>query len=264
MIGFYENIGLYLSKEKMAAKSDPASQIKDITWILFDLDGTVLYLDPPGVDTFHTYAGEFGVPITPRNARNAERWINRYWAQSKELEEDTRRFGPRENNGAFWRNHARRHLNALGVNGKRAEALAGKITERMIAEYQPKPYVPLEIYQTLDALKVGGYDLGMVSNRQAALHDVLEEFELSEFFEVACSAGEIGYWKPDPRILHTVGSEIGLELGKTAYVGDNFYADVRAARKAGVTPVLLDPKGLFPQVRSLVIRRFAELRDIFR
>jgi HAD superfamily hydrolase (TIGR01549 family) len=247
----------------MVTQGRKSNQQRHISTIFFDLDGTVLYLDPPGSETFHSYAKEMGVPVTANDARRAERWINRYWAQSQELIEDTSRFGTRDNNGAFWRNHARRHLNVLGINGSGAEDLAARITERMFDEYRPKEHVPDEVYETLGALKKRGYFIGMVSNRKAPLQDVLLEFGLTDIFEIASAAGEIGYWKPDPRILTSVASDAGLKPQEMAYVGDNFYADVGAARAAGITPILLDPKGLFPQVNSLVVRQFADIQRIF-
>jgi FMN phosphatase YigB (HAD superfamily) len=42
-------------------------------------------------------------------------------------------------------------------------------------------------------------------------------------------------------------------------VGDNYWADVVGARRAGVTPVLLDPQGLFPEADCLVLDELDDL-----
>lgn len=247
----------------MGASRDQAGQLENKSTILFDLDGTILHLDPPGLETFHNFIQEMGVQFTRANARKAERWVYRYWAQSPELLEDTERFGPRDNNGAFWRNHARRHLMVLGVDPAEADALSGKVTEWIFSDYRPTEYVPEEIFETIQLLSQRGYYLGIVSNRNAPLKSILEQFGMDEFIEVACAAGEVGYWKPDPRIFMSVAAETGIDLRETVYVGDNFYADVRAARSAGLTPILFDINRLFPQAKCLIIRNFSELQSIF-
>ena len=75
---------------------------------VLDLDGTIRHSHPPEVETFHRWAAELGVPVTPERARGAERWLHAYWAQSDELVDDDRAAGG-DRTGVFWRRHARRH-----------------------------------------------------------------------------------------------------------------------------------------------------------
>jgi FMN phosphatase YigB (HAD superfamily) len=43
---------------------------------------------------------------------------------------------------------------------------------------------------------------------------------------------------------------------QTLYIGDNYFADVVGARRAGLRPVLYDPKGLFHEPGCPVIASF--------
>ena len=42
-------------------------------------------------------------------------------------------------------------------------------------------------------------------------------------------------------------------------LGDNFYADIEGARKAGLHPILLDPEQVFPKPGCPVIHSLAEV-----
>ena len=50
-----------------------------------------------------------------------------------------------------------------------------------------------------------------------------------------------------------------MHPSEAAYVGDNYFADVVGARAAGLTPVLLDPRGIFDDPECAVIHSFTEL-----
>jgi FMN phosphatase YigB (HAD superfamily) len=46
---------------------------------------------------------------------------------------------------------------------------------------------------------------------------------------------------------------------ETVYVGDNYFADVVGSRRAGLHPVLYDPRGIFPEADCSTIKSFDEL-----
>ena len=113
--------------------------------------------------------------------------------------------------------------------------------------------------ETLTGLKTAGYTVGLVSNRHRPLHKAINELGLDGIFAFALAAGEVDVWKPDPGIFFVVMERTGLRPETCVYVGDNYYADVISARAAGLTPVLLDPEGIFPQADCKVIGRLPEL-----
>ena len=160
---------------------------------------------------------------------------------------------------AFWVRYSRRLLEAVGateIGDSHAEAIT-----RRFSDYTPRAELNHGAFETLSGLKRAGYRLGLVSNRSHPLDSVVEELGLTGMFEFVLAAGEVGIWKPDPGILLEA-----LRLGQcspecSVYVGDNYYADVVSARAAGLTPVLLDPEGLFPEVKCRVISCLTELLD---
>ena len=225
--------------------------------LLFDLDGTLRHNDPLGVQAFHQMAEDMGVASTREQRRLAERWLHAYWAQSAELEEDLRNAAGQP--GPFWTQHARRHLRHLGAGEDLLERLARTLTHRMLREYQPVSRVPDGVFATLELLRADGFKLGLVSNREEGLAQAAADLGLAGFFDLMLAAGEVGLWKPDPRLLLGAVSALSASPEQAAYVGDNYFADVVCAREAGLMPILLDPDELYSEPECPVIRSIEEL-----
>lgn len=229
--------------------------------IFFDLDGTLRYNEPPAVDTFHHIAAELGVKSTPAQQREAERWTYAYWADSKELCDDLLQFGAADGNQEFWANYARRHLEILGASEAVAMDRAITVTRKMRETYHPEDIVPADVVPTLSDLRKAGYMLGLVSNRNKPLKEIVARIKLGGFFVITLAAGEVGRSKPDPRLLLKAASLVGVDPGRSVYVGDNYYTDVVSARAAGMFQVLVDPRGLFPDAGCSVISSIGELPE---
>ena len=234
-----------------------------ITTVFFDLDDTLRHNDPDATTYFYDSVEKFGFHSTLERRQEAERWTHAYWASSSELLQDLQMFGDWNNNGAFWKNHARRHLKVLGASDAEAERLAPVITEMMLAEFDPVDIVHEDVVPMLQALNKCGYKLAVVSNRSQALGPTLEGLGLEHYFDLTLAAGEVDYWKPDPRLLLHAASMAAARPEEIVYVGDNYYADVVCARQAGMTPILFDVKGIFADADCEVVSRMRELQDLF-
>lgn len=233
-----------------------------ISAILFDFDGTLRFNEPGAIDTFHRFAAELGVNITLERELAARRWIAEYWANSDELLQDLEIFGNYPENGDFWRHHSEKHLTHLGAIQSDTQALAEAVTTRMQAEYESEDYVPADVRRELLSLKQAGYRLGVVSNRQVAFRELVDHLGLSDLFDIVLAAGEVGMWKPDPGLLLHAASTLGVDPRGTVYVGDNYFADVVCARAAGMSQILVDPFGLFPDPGCAVISSVGKIRPI--
>jgi HAD superfamily hydrolase (TIGR01509 family) len=236
---------------------------KDIKAIFFDFDGTLRHSDPSSIETFYRFASEEGFKTTPEQHLQGERWVNEYWAESQELQQDLTRFGPWQDNAEFWLNHAHRHLMALGSPKSQAGELAALVTKRMRAEYEPLGCVKPDVPSVLGRLREAGFTLAVVSNRSRPYDELMTTLELTQFFDFWIAAGEFGTFKPDPAVLHHAAQRAGVMTVNTVYVGDNYYADVLGARAAGMHPVLFDPKGVYPEVDCVVIRDITHLEPLF-
>ncbi|MBE0411217.1 MAG: HAD family hydrolase [Anaerolineales bacterium] len=228
--------------------------------VLFDLDGTLRYNCPSFHQATCEYAARLGVEISNKNNLSALRWLHYYWAQSPELLADLERFG--DSSDLFWQNHARLYLTAFGCQFKQANTLAADLHRCMSEDYKFEDWVPPEVFETLQTLHHAGYKLAVASNRIDPYDHQLEDLGMKNFFQFSLAAGQINSWKPDIGIFNQALQLLNTSPEQTLYVGDNYFADVVGAQNARLTPVLLDPEGIFPEATCPVIHNLGELCDI--
>jgi len=230
--------------------------------ILFDLDGTIRIHLPAGGEVFSDFASSLGLPISDDDRLRAARWEHYYFASSPEILSDQDAF--KEDNEAFWTNFGRRRLIALGCAAGQATELAAALSSYMRDGYRPTVHVPEDARRLLPTLRAAGYVLGVVSNRQKPYQAELEELGLSIHLDFSLAGGEVPAFKPQPEIFERALELAGSGAGETVYIGDNYFADVVGARRAGLLPVLYDPIRLFPDADCAVIRSFDELPAILK
>lgn len=229
--------------------------------ILFDLDGTLRHSTPTGDQVSLKYLREQGWKISEEAALRAERWEHYYFANSPEIQSD---FQSYKEQNAFWSNFSRRRLVALGFNPKDAKELAPEVSKYMAENYKPQSIVPDEVFPLLTSLKNDGYVLGVVSNRETPFNDELKELKLDPYFQFTLAAGEVKSYKPDKAIFEHAIGRAGTSPAETIYVGDNYFADILGSHRAGLMPVLYDPRGLFPEAECAVIKSLAEVHTLLK
>jgi HAD superfamily hydrolase (TIGR01662 family) len=230
--------------------------------IFFDLDGTLRHNVPSSGDVFTDHVITLGLRVNDEDRLRAMRWEHLYWASSADLREDLIAHSDDTNN--FWIEYSRRRIVALGASPAWAVEFAPKASAHMGEIYQPGSVIPDDVRRTLPALRQAGYMMAVISNRDKPFQDVLESHGISEFFEYSLAAGEVNIFKPEPGVFEHALKQTNLTAAETVYVGDNYYADVVGARRAGLRPVLYDPKGIFPDPDCTTIKSFDELTSILK
>ena len=99
------------------------------------------------------------------------------------------------------------------------------------------PFFPLmkpreRLYDVLADLG-GKYKIAMATNRGKTVHEVLEFFELTSYFDLAVGVNDVDRPKPDPDMLLKCLEHFGVAAGEAAYVGDQ-ETDRQSAESAGV------------------------------
>jgi putative hydrolase of the HAD superfamily len=224
--------------------------------ILFDLDGTLRFSRPSGLEVFVQFSAELGLTLCAEAQRNVERWTHAYWAGKRS---DYAKSVPAPE--TFWLDYTRGMLAAAGVDDASliyTPAIVRAFSER----YHSEPYIPAEAHTVLRALRENRYTLGLVSNREGDLAPLAAELGLGDYFHFTLSGGQANSWKPDARIFMLACEMAQAAPDECLYVGDNFYADVLGAQAAGLVPVLLDPRHVFPKATCIQIARLTELLSI--
>jgi putative hydrolase of the HAD superfamily len=116
-----------------------------------------------------------------------------------------------------------------------------------------------DVAPALDALDRLGATIGIVSNFEAWLDDLLARLGVRERFAVRVISGLEGVEKPDPAIYRMALERAGVEAAEAAFVGDNPEFDVEPAAALGMTPVLIDRRGRHP---DFVGHKVTDLRHL--
>ena len=237
-------------------------QPNGIKAIFFDLDGTLRHSVPSGGEVFTDYVMTLGLQVNEEARLNALRWEHLYWASSVDLRDDLLAHSIDTEN--FWIGYSQRRLIALGASPEWSVEVAPNVSKHMGEFYKPESVIPEDVRRVLPQLKQVGYILGVISNRDKPFQDLLEGHGIVEFFDFALAAGEVNVFKPEPGIFEHALRRVNLFPKEVIYVGDNYYADVVGARRAGLQPVLYDPIGIFPEPDCPTIKSFDELNSIIK
>ena len=108
----------------------------------------------------------------------------------------------------------------------------------------------------LEALSRAGARVGVVSNWDCSLPDVLRDLGVAGAVDAVVTSAVAGASKPDPAIFRAALDELGVAPGEAIHCGDDPAKDCAGARAAGIRAVLLDRSGTLaaagcPRITSL-------------
>jgi putative hydrolase of the HAD superfamily len=92
---------------------------------------------------------------------------------------------------------------------------------------------------TLDTLTARGLRLGVISNWDERLRPLLERLKLAGYFEIIVVSCEARASKPAREIFQHAVRQLALPAAAVLHVGDSLSMDVRGARAAGLSSLLL-------------------------
>jgi putative hydrolase of the HAD superfamily len=107
-----------------------------------------------------------------------------------------------------------------------------------------------------------GYILGVISNSVGTLEDQLVHLDLARYFQAILDSAIVGIQKPHPGIFKLGLQRAGVEGSEAIFVGDTYATDVGGAQLAGLTGVLMDTVGAYPDATCPKISSLQELETI--
>jgi len=207
--------------------------LKGIKAVFFDFGGTIAFDECSYIEGVVRLCRNMGYDFTESQIREA--------SLKAESALPPR---PREIGEYHTWNRRRRLLKfrELGLDESAAEAAVDRI-ERELRLYT-RPYLFPETETVLSTLKENGYKVGIISNISPDLPTYLKWLGVDRWLDFAIASAAIGMSKPDPGIFRRALELAGVSPGEAVHVGDSMEADVRGARSVGITPVLIDRKGI--------------------
>ena len=206
--------------------------------VLFDAGDTLLAPAPSFQGRFVAVAAEQGVPLEEAAvdaaiaaAVRAAAWPDDWTDPATQRD--------------FWIGFYQDVLTRLSHGGVDGMELA----EALFASFSDPASYRLfdDVRPALDELAGRGITLGVVSNFEPWLADILALQGIDHLFATVAISGVMGVAKPDPQIFEAALAEAGADPSATVHVGDQPANDVAAARAVGITPVLIDRYARYPE-----------------
>jgi putative hydrolase of the HAD superfamily len=226
--------------------------------VLFDAGETLVHPAPSFPELFTSVLAAAGHRREPDAVIEASRSVfhrfseaardNELWTTSPERSE------------RFWTSVYERMLEELGLAGDVSlrDTLYTTFTD-------PSNYALFDdVREAIASLETAGLALGIVSNFEAWLEDLLGTLGVRERFPVRVISGLEGIEKPDSAIFERALERIGHDAADVVYVGDNPEFDVEPAAAVGMTPVLIDRRQRFPEATCIRIDDLRELAGAIR
>jgi len=228
-----------------------------ITNIIFDLDGTLVHERLHLVNFIDQHFKALGMEFTKAQLKESGTWFHKFWERPDTFARDMA-CRSLEDDVAFWLDYLTYYHAYLGTGQTVVETILPQLA-RSIASREHHVSVKQGTESTLSTLKEQGYTLGVLSNRYNPIDKVLQAYGLDAYFSFAYTAGELGAAKPDTAIFDEFAARAGISLEESVYVGDNYWLDALASRRAGMTPILLDVYGWYEDPEIITIATLPEL-----
>jgi putative hydrolase of the HAD superfamily len=221
--------------------------------VFFDAGETILHPAPSFPELFADVLAGFGHAVDEDTIRDGLQAIPQRFVQAAERRE-LWTTSP-ERSRAFWTSVYDHFLESVELptgDGLQTALYAAFTDVRNYALFDDVP-------PTLDLLSRAGFRLGLVSNFESWLDDLLVHLGIRELFDVRVISGVEGVEKPDPAIFELALERGGMRAEEAVYVGDVPALDVAPPRALGMGAVLVDRRGRYPTFEG---PRVIDLRDL--
>jgi putative hydrolase of the HAD superfamily len=97
-----------------------------------------------------------------------------------------------------------------------------------------------DVRPALDTLASASIRLGLISNWDERLRNLIERLRFTNYFEGITISCEIGFAKPSPVIFEQAAARLALPPSSILHVGDSMEMDFQGAKAAGFQALCLD------------------------
>jgi putative hydrolase of the HAD superfamily len=221
--------------------------------VFFDVGETLVHPVPSFPELFGVVLAERGYEANRDDVLAASAVVRRRFSDAARI--DDRWTLSLERSKGFWIGVYQEMLDSLELPSR--NGLCAALYERFtdLTSYALFD----DVVATLDRLSGTVPTLGVVSNFEAWLEELLTSLGVRERFAVRVISGLEGVEKPDPMIYRLALQRASVNAGDVAFVGDNPEFDVDPAAALGMTPVLIDRRDRYPDHAG---HRIEDLRDL--
>jgi FMN phosphatase YigB (HAD superfamily) len=139
-----------------------------------------------------------------------------------------------------------RYIGSIARTAGLPAAKVPALLDALWAEHRRRNFwdlVPAGLGAALDAARIAGARVAIVSNSEGHLDGLLVDVALRASIDLVVDSGIVGVEKPDPRIFRFALDSFGIPAERALHLGDIYGTDVLGARAAGIRCALVDPHG---------------------
>lgn len=206
--------------------------------VFFDAAGTLFHITGSVGEVYVSYAGKYGFPQTPESRAAVEAAFRRAFSDAPppifavsdhaEIKRCER---------LWWFDIVHAVFYRVGMFDGFDEYF-GEVFQAFEGASHWTLYP--ETIRTLKVLRAGGAELGIISNFDTRLFNVLRGLELTDCFDTVTIPGLTRAAKPSARIFRAALEKHAVDPDEAVHVGDSQQDDVEGAAAAGMTGVWLD------------------------
>ncbi len=218
--------------------------------IFFDIGDTLVFDDPPLRERFGAALRDTGIAYSPRRLPQAFRAGENYGLTQYLL-------GLPWDDPQVMRGSADRIMEALGlppVPDAQWGTLLGAFRSVPFTRRVHPGAVPL-----LEGLKRRGFTLGVISDWDTSLPELLAGWGLTPFLDAVAVSSVVGVAKPGRALFLDATRQAGMDPSEALHVGDWDALDVAGARGVGMSALLFDHAGRSPDADCPRVTTFAEM-----
>ena len=203
--------------------------------VFFDAGETLLHPHPSFPELFAQVANEKGYPMEVERVHEVQQRLAPHLVElAEETGIDKPSLDP-DDSLVFWGHLYRRLLAELDIED---EALVGEMYSTFSSSASYRLFD--DALPALKELEGAGYRLGLISNFEQWLEEMLVELEVGHIFETSIISGIEGLEKPDPEIYRRALERADVAPEAAVHIGDSPKMDVEPARSVGMRTILLD------------------------
>jgi putative hydrolase of the HAD superfamily len=200
--------------------------------VTFDAGNTLIRLSRPVGVAYAAVAKRFGADLNPIDLEHGFRAA---WKTASRLPDVP---GPRADDGRSWW----RDIVLQTLENARAEVEPfNDFFDAVYQEFALPGVWRLEpgALELLQDLRSAGFRLGIISNFDLRLYEILKHVGVLDLFEQIVVSSQVGAEKPSPRIFEEALRRFGVEPAELLHVGDDEKADGDGARALGIQAFIL-------------------------
>jgi len=211
------------------------STLSEVEVVFLDAGNTMLCADPPVEIRYAETAARHGISAVAAEIKPRFRQLWQDYSERRAQQLFTTDPAATRD---FWRRFVADVFEPWAQPGRGFDAFFDELYDTFATQGAWKLYD--DVLPTLDALRAQGLRLGVISNWDIRLPQLLDAVGLTPYFEAVLVSAEEGLEKPAAELFRRALQRFEIAPTQALHVGDSLEEDVRGARGVGLHAALID------------------------